>query len=806
MSQLVGQRVFPQISSLDRKLLRELWENRGASLAIVAVIAAGVAVFVMSISTLLFLQHTRDAYFDRYRLADLFASVNRAPEEIAKRLELLPGVARVQTRVVSDVVIQVPGLREPATARMVSLPEAVTNGVGDISRKAGLNAIHLRQGRLPSADAATEVVVSEAFFQANQLQLDSRIEVLLNGRMQPMRVVGVALSPEYVFQIRAGDLLPDDRRFGIFWASRAQLAAAFDMQGAFNDVSLQRMPGVAIEPLIRRVDQVLEPYGCLGAYGRDDQISCRFLEDEIQQLRATGLVVPIIFLFVAAFLLNVVLARRIETQREVIATMKAFGYRDWEIIGHYLKSALLIAVGGGILGGLLGSWLAAGLCQLYSQFFRFPTFVFQPSGRALVGGVMVSLSAAGVAAIFALRRVLRLQPADAMRPAAPEHYRRGLSDALWQALRLPPPLVMILRRLRRKPIVTGLSITGISMATAVLMVSRFSLDAVDHMIDFQFATVQRQDIQVNFSHALSPSAAHAMGNLKGVIAVEPFRAVPIRLRHGHRQRRTGLLGLAPEPELFRLLDHHERPVRLPREGLVLSNKLAELLRVTPGDTIELEVLEERRQRLPITVTAVVTEYTGTNAYIEATALAKLLQEDRRISGAFMTIDSQHIPAVYTALQSTPRVAGVAIKAAALQAIRDTIRESQSIMQGFNRVFAAVIALGVVYNLARITLAEQRRELATLRVIGLTRGEISFMFVGELMLLTALAIPLGWLLGSIFCYSLVKAFESELYRVPLVITRHSLVSAGIGTAAAALASGLWVRRSLDQLDLVAALKE
>ena len=789
-------------ATLDRKLIRELRSSAGTSLAIAIVIAAGVAVFVMALSTLSFLKSTRQTYYDRYRFADIFATAKRVPNHISDDIGKIPGVAIVATRVVADITISVPGLNEPASGRLVSLS---LQSLDRHSKPTGLNSIHLTRGRLPTWDAADEVVASEAFFIANRLTLGSKIKGLLNGRLQEMRIVGVALSPEFVFQIRSGDFLPDDRRFGVFWTSRQHLEAAFDMKGAFNDVSVRIMRGTSSQSVISRIDQILEPFGGIGAYDRTEQISARFLDDEIKQLRATGLVVPIIFLSVAAFLLNVILARRIELQREAIATLKAFGYSGTDVAWHYLKYAFLIAAVGALLGCIAGTWMARGVCEMYSHFFRFPSFNFRPSPEVMAVACLISIASASVGGILAVSRVMKMQPAEAMRPPSPSKYVHNWVDLIWKTLRLSPSVVMILRRLRRRPITTGISMFGIGLATAVLMVSNFAIDAIDTMIDFQFTVAQRHDIQVTFEYPTAPSSVNELGNMDGVMCVEPFRSLPVRLTNGHLTHRTAILGLEQQRNLYRLLNSNSNPIHLPHSGIVLSDKLAELLGVSVGGDLTIEVLEDRRQKVLVAVTGITTEFSGTNAYMDRHALHRLLQEDSRISGAFLRIDNLKSRYIYDFLQRIPRTAGVSIKSAALKSIRETIQKNQLIMQSFNSIFAAIIALGVVYNMARITMAEQQRDLATLRVIGFTQMEVSWMFLSELMIVAIFAIPLGWLVGTGLCYATVKGFESELYRIPLVISRKNLLlSAGV-TLLAAIISGLIVRRSLNQVNLVEVLK-
>jgi putative ABC transport system permease protein len=687
-------------------------------------------------------------------------------------------------------------LDEPAVGRLISLPNT-----GD----SVLNVIHVRSGRLPEPDRPREVAASEAFVKANRLDLGDSVAAVMNGRLQELVIVGVALSPEYVFQIRAGDVLPDDRRFGVFWMRKRQMEAAFDMQGAFNDVSLRLLRGTNPEGVIDRLDELLRPYGGVGAISRDDQISAKFLADEIKSLRATAVVAPVIFLGVAAFLLNVVLSRRIGGQRDIIAMLKAFGYANPEIAWHYLKSALLVALAGALVGAVGGLWMGSGLARIYSEFYRFPTFVYQPDLRVVLAAVGISAAAAVLGATRAVWRAAQLAPAEAMRPAAPRVYHRSTLERLGLTGLLPLTARMILRGLSRRPVAALLSSVGIGCSVAVLLLSGFASDALDHLIQFQFETAQRQDVQVTFYQVTSPAARYDLQNLVGVQAVEAFRSVPVNLRHRHYEYRCGILGLDDRRDLYRLVNISGRPIRLPSAGIVLGDRLAEILNVRPGDTVTVEVLEGTRPVVPLRVAGLATEYAGINAYMSRAALNRVMNETDALSGAFLAVDSLHASSLYRELKRTPRVAGVAVKSATVEQFQKTVAENQLTMQSFTIFFAATIAIGVVYNTARISLDERSRELATLRVIGFTRAEVSAILLGELAIITVVAIPVGWAVGYAFCYAMVKGFESELFRIPLVIRADSYARSGLIVAAAAAVSGLIVRRRLDRLDLVSVLK-
>jgi putative ABC transport system permease protein len=784
------------MSALHRKLLRDLWQMKGQAVAICLVIASAASMAVMSLSMRESLGRTQAAYYDRYRFADVFTHLKRAPNSLAGRIEDIPGVARVQTRIVAAVTLDVPKLSEPAKGRLISVPDR---------RVPTLNDVHLRSGRWVEPGRAGEVMVSEAFAEAHAFKSGDSVKAVLNGRLQELHIVGVVLSPEYVYQLPEGEVFPDDRRFGVFWMAYTELAAAFDMQGAFNDVSLTLTPEASEPEVLRRLDRLTEPYGGLGAYGRYDQVSHRFLSDEIAQLRIMGTVMPSIFLGVAAFLLHVVMSRLVGTQREQIAALKAFGYSKWEVGRHYLEFVLVIVVVGVALGALFGVWLGHGLTGMYAKFYRFPLLEFHVSPAVLVLSLGVSAAAAVLGTAGAVRRAVELPPAQAMRPEPPASYRPTIVERIGLQRLFTQPARMILRNLERTPVKALLSVIGISLAVAILVVGRFSTDALDYMMEFQFDVAQRQDVTVTFVEPASSDALEEVRRLPGVVAAEPFRSVGVRLRHGHRSRRIGIMGLEPDARLFRVLDADWQQVNLPPAGLVLSQKLAELLDVRLGDVLTVEVMEGERPVREVPVTGLMTDFTGMGCYMNLHALNRLMREGRTVSGAFLTADAGEVEGLYRRLKNTPRVAGVGVKRAALKSFQDTIAESMGMIQFFYVLFACVIAFGVVYNNARISLSERSRELATLRVIGFTRAEISFILLGEMGVLTLAALPGGLLLG----YGLVRLaswmLDTELYRIPPIIEPPTYAFAVTVVLIAAAVSGLIVRRKLDHLDLVSVLK-
>lgn len=782
--------------ALDRKVLRDVWQLRWQFTAIGLVIGCGAAMLIMAWSMLASLRLTQERYYEQFRFGHIFAHLKRAPKSLEARIAQIPGVVQVETRVVVEVTLDITGVEEPAIGRLISLSD---------QPKESLNALYLREGRLPATRSASEVVVSEAFATQHRLHSGDQLFAVLNGRRQRLTIVGVALSPEYVYQVRGGDVLPNERTFGIFWMDRRQLAAAFDLEDAFNDVSLYLAPEASEAEVIESLDQRLEHFGGLGAYGREVQASNRYVTNELRELRNMGYFAPVVFLVVAAFLLNIVLSRIIGTQQVQIATLKAFGYSRWEIGLHYIKMVIAVVVFGVFIGVVVGSFLGQGMTQMYSRFFHFPILEFQLQVGVVLWSVLISLVAALMGIAFAVRRAMSLPPAVAMQPEPPAAYRPALLERLGLTPHVTPATRMILRHLELRPLTTALSVLGLAMAVAVMVLGNHAVDAIDGLLDFHFWTVQRHNVTVGFVEPTAAPVLHELEHLPGVLRVEPIRGVSAQFRFKHRSRRQEILGLIAHPQLFRLIDVRGREHTLPADGLLISAKLAELLDVRPGDEVEVAIQEGLRPVVRVPVQGLIDDMIGTSAYMRIDTLRRILREGDTLSGAFLSVEEHRLPDLYRKLKETPRVSGVTSKLVALQSLRDTLAATLMQMRTINLAFASVIACGVVYNSARIAVAERSRDLASLRVLGYTRFEISYILLGEMALMTVAAIPVGLALGYGLVVIASLGYDTELFRIPVVVYRSTYGLAAVVVLAASIAAGLVVRRRLDTLDLVAVLK-
>ena len=784
------------MTPLNKKLLRDLLRLRGQILSIALIVACGIASFVSMQSTYHSLQLSQATYYDQYRFAQVFAQLKRAPESLKTKIEAIPGVLNVQTRVVEDVTLDIAGRSEPAIGRLISIPER---------RTPMLNDIYISQGRYLEPEKADEILISKAFAQANHLKLGDTLGAVINGRWQRLRIVGIALSPEYVYEIQGGAILPDNERFGVIWMGRDALGTAFNLDGAFNDLALSLMPGAIETDVIFRIDRLLEKYGGFGAYGRADQLSNRFLSDEIQGLEVSATIVPIIFLAIAAFLLHILLSRLISLQRDQIAVLKAFGYDNLTVGLHYLKFVLGIVFLGAVLGTAVGLKFGAAITENYTRFFSFPVLRYEAGIGLIASAIAISGGSALVGAFTAVQRAVSLPPAEAMRPEPPASFKPTLLERMGLQRLLSPVGRIILRNIERKPLRAFLSCLGIALAVAMLVTGRYLYDAIDRIVEVQFYNVLRDDVTVVFNEPRPARSRYEVAHLPGVLEYEPFRSVPARLRFQHRSHRVGLMGLEPEGQLRRLLNRNLQRVNLPSDGMILTNKLAEILGVKVGDSLTVEVLEGSRPIRTVALVGLVDELLGVSAYMDIQALNRLMREGGTISGAFLKVDAHSLDKLYSLLKRTPAVAGISIRETTIDRFRGTIAESFGIITAVLVIFSCIVAFGVIYNSARIALSERSRELATLRIIGFSQGQIAVILLGEQAIFTLAAIPFGSVLGYGLSALIAQAHNRELFRFPLIITKQSYGFALIVVVIAALVSGLIVRRQLGNLDLIAVLK-
>lgn len=782
--------------AIDVKLLRDFRRLWIQAVAIALVLACGVAILLTSVGMYKALSETRAAYYERNRFADVFAHATRAPLSLLAEIGRIDGVVSVEPRVTGDAILDIPGRTRSAVGKILSYPEAADPV---------LNVPLLVQGRFPDPISTQEVVVNAPFAEANNLSPGDSFSANLRGQKRNLLIVGTALSPEFVYTIGPGALMPDDAAFGIIWMSERATAAAFDMTGAFNDVSLALAAGMAVEPVIDALDTILEPFGGLSAYDRTMQQSDAFLDAEISQLRGMAAILPPIFFGISGFLVSMVMSRIIALERSEIGLLKAIGYTNTEICLHYLMLAALIAVVGVLVGWVAGTVLARTMATQYARFFDFPFVIFRVSYWVYAVSGLAGLLTTSLGAAQAALKAAMLAPAIAMQPPAPPSFKRSFIDVAMSRMRLAQATVMILRSLLRWPLRSFLTSLGLSLAVASVISATFVNDALDEIVDLAFYQTNRQDAILLFAQDVPEHALEDARHLPGVLQAEGQQFHPAILHHRHLSKRVTVESRSPGNDLSRVLDTAGNPLDVPPGGIVLSERLASHLDVSRGESIEVEFLSGRRETFHIMVTELVELHFGLGAYMDLAHMNALFRQAPRLSTVNLTLDERQTEALHAAIKNTPRISGIVEMNENRQSFQDTIEQNIVVMNKIYIVVAVLITIGITYNAARIQLSERARELASLRILGFGRGEVSYILVGEIMLIALIAQPLGWLIGAGIAHLTTSSFTSDLYAIPLVLKPATFTLASLVVLSAAWVSVMIVRRRLDRLDLVSVMK-
>lgn len=781
---------------LTMKMLRDLWRLRAQGSAVVLLLGLGIGVLVGSLGMHLSLKQARDDYYRQSLFAQAQVHLVRAPLRLAAEVARLPGVQAVDARVAAPAVLDLPGVDEPVTGRLLSLDDPFTTPV---------NRPWLVAGRWPRADARDEVVVNEAFVEARGLPVGAVLPATIRGGRERLRVVGIANSPEFVFVSPPGDLFPQPERYAVLWMPRRALERAADMDGAFNDLVIRLAPGQRIEALEPALESLLGRYGAQRPRGRERIPSARFLDQELQQLQTMALVIPPAFLAVAAFLLNVSLTRLVEAERSNIGLLKAFGFHPGEVARGYLGLAAILTGLGTLLGLVLGQGLGEWMAGLYLVFYKLPSLPFAMGSGPVLIGAGTGLLAALAGSLSALRRVLALAPAQALAPAPPPAFRRGPGLAESTARRFDALTRVVLRRIFGFPRRSLTTIAGIACALVLLVLSQAFPVAIQRLMDITFEQTRRQDVSLTLVEAQGRDAFLAMARLPGVERAEPVRAVEA-IFHAHGRRADeALFGLPAEPMLERLVDADGRVWPVRDDGLLLTRSLAAKLGVQPGDRVRVELVAGQRRSFALPVVGVVPVMIGSGAYIGLEALNRAAGEPQRVAGAHLHLDHARYADFNQAVRESPAIAGVSYVGLARASMQKIFDEGAGMMSGIFIGFAVLMAGGVAYATAAVTLAEQRHDLATLQVLGYGRREVSYVLIAEIVLLALAALPLGLVVGHWFAGAFMQAMATDLFTFPSVFQPANFGTATLIIAGAIAAAVLVVRREIDRIDLVESLK-
>lgn len=799
------------MSALYKKLWRTIGKTKGQFIAVAAVVTVGIAVYIAMTTAYFNLNESKEKFYRDHNFADYYFQVVKAPQQVTKQIETIPGVTGVTGRIQKDVTL-VNDYNKRATARLTSYSLPIEQEINNLQLLTGRffaeETVTGRPGEQPTRTGDIEILVDPQYAEANHLDFNDTVTIVAEGKTVPLTMVGTATGPEFIYLMKdAATLLPDPRSFGIIAMSRERAQQLLNLQGQVNQVLVTLAPGTDAEKVAEQVKSILEPYGNLADYPRKQQLSNAMLEGELDGLKASSRFMPAIFLGIAAAIQFVILGRLVRSQRLQIGVMKALGYNNRQVILHYTGYSVLVALCGAVMGTLLGLALASVMSQAYAIYFNLPATIGAVNTQAILYGIILSLGVSTLAGLTACRSVTAINPAESMRSEPPKGGGKTLVENLsWLWHRLDTSWKMSIRSAARNHSRFAITMVGVVFAVGMLVVSLFTIDAVDYMIESHFHQSQRYDYLIRFTSPVKENELLNINRIAGVNRAEPLLEIPVKIKFNGKNEDDSITGLEPGTTLKRLRDPREQPVEIPEEGLLVSQRTADRLGAKVGDTVEVETLLGigPARYAQVKIVGINRQLVGAGSFVSLDQANLILQERQLASGVMLKMDPAFTAQLEEELEDMTAVSSILSRQQELGNFNqnmDAMVYSISIMV----IFALLLGFAIVYNSSVISFSERQRELASLRVLGFTIKEVSGILLKENLLQSLLGVALGLPFGYLMVKGYISAVSTDLFTMPVIIYPTTYIYSALGGFFFIIVAHLLAVRGVRQLQLVEVLK-
>ena len=779
---------------LLKKALRAMWNNKKTYMACAILISVGAFIYVAMGISAFALEDSMHRYYRDYRMADVFSRVARAPVSAMDDLLAIDGISAVDARLTYDARAEVYGADQIITLRLMSFTDCDER----------LNKFHITYGEFPSGE--NDIVLGHNFFMAHGLEPGAQIEVIIRGRAHSFNIAAAALSPEFVYAIPdASNMFPDDMAFGYAYVSYESLAAMLDMRGMANDISFLLSPGTEFDDIRAELEDALERYGLISLIPRDDQLSHAILEMEIHSLQSMSQSLSIMFVACSMVMLYLMLKRLVEQDRAQIGTLKAFGFKNIEILLHYLTYGVVIGILGGFIGALAGFLSADALIYTLGEFFKMPEMSTYQSADIVIQALIIAVAGGVLGSFMGAYGVINLHPAAAMRPAPPKPVKYDILSMLpFIKIFLNSRGFMALRSIDRNRVRSAFIIVGVMFSFSIIALMNSMAGMVDTLIYDQFEKVRMYDVRVSFTRPIPiTGAVWSIYAAPGVTKAEAVFETPVMLINKHIREGALITGMNPDSELIRIFDiNRNAHVTLCNRGIILSYALAQDLAVQPGDRIYVSsplLVYDRA----IYVADIVKEIIGGGNYMSIEALTDLLDISPLASSVVFNTDD--LPYIMRHLRDAEFISSID-DVRGSQAAMAELMGSYDVLLSTMWLMGVLVALVIIYNTSSISLNERKREYATLRVLGLNVSEVAEIMSFEYWALAAVGMILGIPFTGVLRAGLINMIDVDFFNMSPHTELQAFMIAFIGCWAAVVISNTIAKRAIKKFDIVEVLKE
>lgn len=782
------------MKKLDIRLLRLIKNSKGQFISITVTIILALTIYVSFSMVADNLNNSISQYYDATNFGDVFVEVSRIPKAGIDKLHSIDGVELAQGRISEDVPLRVEDPDEKVNVRIVSIPKEDYK----------INDLFTIEGENLGEDPNTAVVLQQ-FFNAREIKLKDTITPYIGGREYNLDVIGVVGSPEYIYLMENEQtLLPAPEKFGVIYVNEEFAQSALGYQGSYNEVMIKIKDSHInrIDTIVDEIEDELDKYGVRRSVKREDQLSHSMMMQEVEQLDQMATSITIMFLIVAGVIINVMLSRIVKNDRMSIGVMKALGYSNLNILSHYTKYSILIGLVGSIVGIILSIPLSSLFTELYIMYMNIPLFKMKVYYIYFVYGILLTSIFCIISGLMGARSVIKILPADSMRPEAPKAGGRIWLEKIkfiWN--RISFSRKMVIRNIMRTKRRAAFLVIGIALTYAITIVPVFMSNVWDNLFTLQYGQLQTMDYNIDFATPMNDNVLVDLSKIVDIDYIEPKAEVGLELRRGWRKKAVSVIGLERDTELYNFKTPSGNEIKLPKNGILLSQILADSLGVGIGDEITIKNYIPGQDNESIEVKGIIEQYLGSNAYVSIETMNSILGERDVITGAILNSDDE----VVTKLQDVKNIRQIQ----SVEDMKNSILEFMDMIiasMGIMMLFGGILGFAIVYNITIISISERKREFSSLRVLGFDKKEIYKLITRENGIMTVLGIILGVPLGYGMCVGIASSISTDIFAIPVILGPESYIITAIATVIFVVIAQLATIRKIHNLDFMEALKD
>lgn len=785
---------------LALKTWRDVLARKGQFIALIVLVALGIASYVGFVDAYRNLTVSADTAYEDLKMADFTVSVVSAPLGVVHKVLSVPGVHAAEGRLVVDTGMQITDDNQ-GTVRVIGVPAG---------RRPAVNDLLLEKGRYVASGEEAGGLLHTRFAQATGRGVGSHLTIHADGATVEVPIIGIVASPEYIFPVRSKGEIPAIDEFTVLYMSSHEMERIFRRQSQVNDIAVIVEPGTDPGVVAERVEHALESYTVLQTVQRPDQPSYAALAEEIKQNQSIAGIMPGLILVISALSLYIALSRLVQSQRGEIGLAKALGYSNTALLGHYLLFSMIIAVGGAVLG-FAGGWLLGSYTtQMYIDLLHIPYLTNGLYPDVLAASLIMSAVACVSAGIIPAFASARIAPAKAMHSDPNLAVKGGRLPLVERLFGWAMPRSFVFRlplrnvfRQRRRSLYT---VVGIAFAVLLTFATMAMYDSINWLLNDYFETTERWDMSVAFEEPVSDAQVREIARWDGVRTVQPALGVPIKITSGDVPYEGVVTAIEPTSDFhgFKVLEGAEIPVTLARGGLVMPETLTRKLGIALGDTVVIDT-PYRDDDVTLVVDSITDESLGAPMYTSMGAGAELIgSSTRRYNALYLSVSDRFAEQLKDDLYDLPSVAQVMVKDQISAMFKDMMSFSYFFF-GLLLAFGFLMGFVVIYTTFTANVLERTREIATMRTIGEDTGSLALMVTLENVFLAIAGVPLGLWLGALVAGGMMESLSSDVYNFPLTIYPRTYVLVVVASVLVLLVSEVPPIRRILKLDLAEATK-